>query len=262
MREEILLFLSDSFEYKLVNGFLSEKYNSLSLESIRSNLTEMKEEKVIDLSGDYNRLGGSNAGVIIDLKNTQLFARITQKGRLELKPSVPTQSIQIEGGVHNSNLNQSSSSLNESINPVTQISSKAIANTPIKRSRLEKLYWIAGIIIALIAIWQIVAPHILNTPNSIGTTKQKIEYPRHFTELDLQRIALVTNDTARIIIFYNGTDTETVNFANEMYNKLKPIYNASLAAIDNSKFSKHDEEKFSLSGGGGAISISISAKPR
>ena len=92
MRTEILVYLrnegykrrkneSDTFN---LAPFLEKTFPGADPKAVKRLLTQMNEENVLNVSGDYTSLGASFAGVIKKVSDVTIHAQLTDSGRAEI----------------------------------------------------------------------------------------------------------------------------------------------------------------------------------
>lgn len=149
--------------------FLEDGYDARH--SIWKSLEYLHKEKFIEINGHAPSLCATTAGQFGSKYHTGVEASITKLGEKELLPPTPETTSIIHAPVsHNYNFEKSQtpivnstiqdSRLNMDNNLDIQTSINNKPNIPIKRSWIEVLYWIAGIIVAALLLYEFVIKHL------------------------------------------------------------------------------------------------------
>lgn len=160
LRHQILEYLkeNDAVDKKIDVGyyFLDKDDSTQARKDLRHALDYLAGANFILLTGQPINMLAKQQGQYPTKYNTDLKASITKLGELEIKPVQETPAIQISHVGHNINAPVSQSDLSNigdnSFNKQT-ITNTTETNNP-KRSKTEILYWIVGIVVGLIAIYE------------------------------------------------------------------------------------------------------------
>lgn len=73
------------------HSHLAKEFSGMHPREIRTVLTELANEGMVSISGDYNSLGASYQGVVQNLSNLHLSGKITEKGAKFLEEHTPNE---------------------------------------------------------------------------------------------------------------------------------------------------------------------------
>ncbi|MFC0518852.1 hypothetical protein ACFFGT_31855 [Mucilaginibacter angelicae] len=149
------LLLDDSYDTRL---------------SLWKSLEYLQKEKFIEVDGHPPSLCDTMAGQFGSKYQTGIKASITKLGEKELLPTLESTPVihapvnhtynfeKSQTPIVNSTIQESHLNIDNSLDKQTSINSKL--NTPTKASWVETLYWIAGIIVGAILLYEFVIKHL------------------------------------------------------------------------------------------------------